>query len=928
MKGHLGRRTAFLYVFFSGDLGRLSGRAMKEAAFFSVARMIFAGRRLLFFQGHRPSGTASTPQRRRWRLPGSAPLIFAPFLLLPFSAPFDADSKPSQVAPPEAATPRDREASTVLTAVACSPPEAPVPFPRSTDQHRASSGEFFPPVSTVSWAVDGLPELSGMSGTIASVLSSNAVRFRSQRGDFYAFLPGTLYGEVYSRDMATAAKMGQYLYSDAFLRGALEESLSQQLPTAPETSGGKPVFPGPGALFGMFAWDGRGEKTTAPSDEETSAIQLAYLYFSSGGGPEWLACRLNNETVLQRLNLAMERLLLGRQDPSTGLVKRAHTTDWGDIRFQGGSSPTNSDPGFEYWTASIYDQAWTYLALKQLTEMNRSLGQQTAAARWEQTMERLRTNTQRFLWQPERGYFRLHLHLTPLVHDFDEDNMVAIGNAVAVYAGLADQEQAPQIFDALEKARLQARATKPGLSLYPPYPQGFFSHSLVYEAGRYQNGGLWDWWGGVQITSEFESGYSALAWQHLQAVARDWSAHPNDVAEWQVPATNQMQGSGQYAGAAGTMGEAIVRGLFGVQLTRRGFALRPRLGEHSGHIHITQPASGHMLWVRHRAAEGALWMHYNTNYQQRGVFSALLPQGKDAETVLLDGVPQKFTVRTVGQDRYLDLQSIPPGSHALEVRLTTAQALPLSAVWESHSFSQVVPADQRVTAVVGFRNGGAAAWSKAGPHPIRVGYRWLDPQGQPPGGETIPEVHVDLPKDIRPGESASLQLQLQTPTKPGLYRLQVDLLQEYVLWFHQAAQQNRPLELAVRVARQPLAVEWLNVENPFTAIAGRETTFGLSFENVGLTSWRREAANPVRVGVRWYKDNGEEYRSEPGLEVRVLLPSDVHPGGVARIDPALRVPRVPGVYRVRFDMLQEPERLFGALDPSNRPVEVTVRVVS
>ena len=264
--------------------------------------------------------------------------------------------------------------------------------------------EVFHPVSSLSWAVEGLPELTGMSRTIEAVLDYNAVRFSGARGNFYAFLPGELYQQVYLRDLLTTAKIAQYLYGDAFLRGGLEEALAQQLANAPRSGpGAKALFPGPGSLYGLLFSDGHGEKSTATSDEEPSAVQLAYLYYSVAGGPDWLGCTINGQTVLRRLNMAMERLLEGRRDAGTELIQRAHTTDWGDVRFQGGLTPTLASESNEYWTASIFDQAWTYLALTQLGAMNRAAGAGSDAARWGGGGERLRTAPQPWVWAPEGG---------------------------------------------------------------------------------------------------------------------------------------------------------------------------------------------------------------------------------------------------------------------------------------------------------------------------------------------------------------------------------------------------------------------------------------------------------------------------------------------------------------------------------------------
>src|SRR5204863_10130530 len=108
------------------------------------------------------------------------------------------------------------------------------------------------------------------------------------------------------------------------------------------------------------------------------------------------------------------------------------------------------------------------------------------------------------------GFYRIHSHVAPdnVRHDFNEDNVVAIGNAAAIYYGLADADKVPRILAALERARIHAGAPKPGLSLDPPYDNW---HQIETDPGTYQNGALWDWWAGRQISAEFWSGYWQLA---------------------------------------------------------------------------------------------------------------------------------------------------------------------------------------------------------------------------------------------------------------------------------------------------------------------------------------------------------------------------------------------------------------------------------
>ena len=98
--------------------------------------------------------------------------------------------------------------------------------------------------------------------------------------------------------------------------------------------------------------------------------------------PAWLTQPLRGQTLIERLNRAMGWVLGVRRDPETQLIKRAHTTDWGDIKWESGADPSHMRPG-DQWTVSIYDQAIAYAALRGLARMNAAAGREPDRARWE-----------------------------------------------------------------------------------------------------------------------------------------------------------------------------------------------------------------------------------------------------------------------------------------------------------------------------------------------------------------------------------------------------------------------------------------------------------------------------------------------------------------------------------------------------------------
>jgi hypothetical protein len=514
-----------------------------------------------------------------------------------------------------------------------------------------------PPATT--WHVPDYPLLHGMRGNILHTFVLCETQFEGNEGTVSGLVPAREYGMIFVRDLSTMMHGASYFCGEEYLRTPVDEFLRRQYAETTESEDGH--VPGAGAISAVIAPDGHIDKATTVSDEEVHLINAAYQYYKMVAGRGWLQTSLDGETILSRLNRALDWLYSHRFDTTHQLIKRGHTTDWGDVKFEPSADPTDLDPSTDHWTYSLYDQALTYRALLQLAEMNEALGARPRARDLLQRAEDLRRAANETLWNGEDGFYLLHVHATPLAHPFPEDQMVCISNAVAVYVGLSDADQTASALTSLERARLAAGAAKPGLSIYPPYPPGFFAHPQMHS-GEYQNGGLWDWWGGIQITAEFENGHSTLARTHLRLVAEDWALHPQEVYEWQNPSTGEGWGSSNYCSGAATVGAAIVQGLFGVTIDNDGVTVEPRLGKHDGLVRVLQPASGLYASYDYRYEEAFVVLDYGSNHPGPLQLAVLTPRGKIIEEVSIDGQRVSHHMETLLDDSYCAFQG-PSGVH-------------------------------------------------------------------------------------------------------------------------------------------------------------------------------------------------------------------------------------------------------------------------
>jgi hypothetical protein len=98
------------------------------------------------------------------------------------------------------------------------------------------------------------------------------------------------------------------------------------------------------------------------------------------------------------------------------------------------------------------------------------------------------------------------------------------------------------------------------------------------------------------------------------------------------------------------------------------------------------------------------------------------------------------------------------------------------------------------TTSVELRNAGTTAWRTVGESGVRLGYHWLDEQGNPIVWDGV---RTALAGSVAPGERLRLEMTIRGPIPPGRYRLAIDLVDEGRTWFAELG--NAPLERVCEV---------------------------------------------------------------------------------------------------------------------------------
>jgi hypothetical protein len=533
--------------------------------------------------------------------------------------------------------------------------------------------------------VSGDPDLNRLQDFLSTALEANRKEFAGQQM-VKGFGAGSSYPQIWLRDSATIIPLARYYYSTDYLSSWLEEHLTYQREDGQLydwiASGEKSNFRGAAPRVSEVyrsSKDGgaqnritiSADKNTTEADQEPGAVDAAYQVFKITGDRNWLNKDIKGRSLIDRLDLALDYLWKNKLDSTVGLISNAFTADWGDI------SPVYPDQRAIYLdgrtplVAGIYTNAVFYRAAIQLAELHRENANDRLADSWKTKAATIKENVNKHLWQEDKGFYRIHLMLTPklLPHAQDDSNILAMGgNGLAVLNDIADDRQARKIFDNVVLRKQQYGLSTIAGTLLPSYPTGRFKHPSVSEEYVYQNGGQWDWFAGRFLLAEFERGYSQRAFRDLIDIARK-SANNNGLYEWHTK-SGEGKGSPNYAGSAGVLARDIFQGLFGIYLNQAALSLRIRLGDQPGQVHLYEPATDRYVAYHYCREPGAITVHYESNVAGVGQLHLLLPANRRPAEAQVDGNNVHFQIETIGEDSYLVLDS-DWKSHDLHVKLSS-----------------------------------------------------------------------------------------------------------------------------------------------------------------------------------------------------------------------------------------------------------------
>jgi hypothetical protein len=259
--------------------------------------------------------------------------------------------------------------------------------------------------------------------------------------------------------------------------------------------------------------------------------------------------------------------------------------------------------------------------------------------------------------------------------------------------------------------------------------------------------------------------------------------------------------------------------------------------------------------------------------------SAPLPKG--AYRLVIDVVQEGVT--------WFSSQGVTPLSLAIEVNGG------YGATYQAAATTQIV-IGAASTATVTVTNTGTRLWPAGGTMPVRLGTHLRDQNG------TVviwDGPRANLNADVPAGGAATLTVPLPQPAATGTYGVELDLVQEGVLWFSSEGVATKLISANVSSgygARYsvPAALPPL--------LSGERVRVSAVVANVGAFTWSAAGASPVHLASHIVDANGAIVAWDGA---RTQLAADLAPGGSTQVTLIVDAPAKPGAYLVRLDLVRE-----------------------
>lgn len=389
------------------------------------------------------------------------------------------------------------------------------------------------------------------------------------------------------------------------------------------------------------------------ADVEYLVVEGATQIVKATGDDEW------GKKVLPALEKAINYMTSSpkRWDKEHGLVKRPFTMDSWDFTYgQGGGDRRIYDD--TPMSVMHGDNSGVYQAMNQIAWLNRRYGNEEKALDWEKRAKTLKENLDKYCWTGDYYMHQFHLNHNG-AEDADETKILSLSNAYDMNRHIVTQEQADKIIAEYQRRKETFPAFAEWYCINPPYtkfkrnPQGEY-----WKVNEYVNGGIATFVAGELAKAAFTYGHEEYGWDILKRV-RKISNEKQGIFFLYDPDTGDNMSGGPDGWCAAAILDAIDSGLAGIvdgDVCYNILKFSPRWA-------VTELEEARYITGYECSKSLVETRYWNTGdsvcYEllcpsKRVDCHILLPKGKAAKRVILDGEEIKFETSKINDSVYVD----------------------------------------------------------------------------------------------------------------------------------------------------------------------------------------------------------------------------------------------------------------------------------
>ena len=355
-----------------------------------------------------------------------------------------------------------------------------------------------------------------------------------------------------------------------------------------------------------------------------------------------------------------------RWDAEHGLCRRPYTIDTWDFTADPDSGTDRRIDLDKPMAVMHGDNTGVYRAMEDIAWIHERFGRAEKAAAWRARAAELRANMMRHLWNGRFFCHQLPLNCAP--QDGNETNRLSLSMSYALNRGVLTVDECRGVIEEFMRRRKTTKSFAEWFTCDPPY-EPRFGH---FPAGQYVNGGVSPFTAGELAKGAFANGYEAYGWDIVSRLVKMIGRDDGRLFFLYHPVTGAPQGRGPSAWGAAAVLSAIDQGLAGIRDADKGYAVidfSPRwpVTEYRELRYVTgYEVSGKYVDCRYVLADSGL--RYLLKSPARRVNAhILLPKGREADRVLVNGAPTDFALGLVGESAYADLSVEADGTVDFEI---------------------------------------------------------------------------------------------------------------------------------------------------------------------------------------------------------------------------------------------------------------------